>query len=371
MSLMIKPVYDLVVYIGRFSPFHCGHEVALKKAFELGENVLMLIGSADEPRTILNPWTYEERRSMILTWKEAARGNGLLEGKGYDIMPLHDDTYNNHFWVANVQKAVAKAVRSFNLGDNPKIALIGADSDETTYYLHIFPKWKTILLERENVKDWTSPDVSSKPITATAIREIYFSDLDRFCSAAGYFMPIPVMKKMLEFARISKEYATLATEYKQIRIEQEKWKGSPYPVNFQTVDSVVVQSGHVLLVKREGPIGKDKWALPGGFLEPGETLLDGAIRELREEAGLKVPVPVLKGSIAAKGTFDNPRRSQLGRIITRAFLFQLKDEFELPHVKGASDAKVAKWVPLNEFLEMRSVMFDDHFHIINSLIRKV
>ena len=64
-----------------------------------------------------------------------------------------------------------------------------------------------------------------------------------------------------------------------------------------TVDAVVVQSGHILLVKRGDMPGKGLWALPGGFLNQEETMLDGAIRELKEETKIKVPVPVLKGSI--------------------------------------------------------------------------
>jgi bifunctional NMN adenylyltransferase/nudix hydrolase len=76
---------------------------------------------------------------------------------------------------------------------------------------------------------------------------------------------------------------------------KESWKAAPFPPTFVTVDAVVVQSGHVLLVKRKAMPGAGLWALPGGFLNQEETLLDGAIRELKEETKIKVPVPVLKG----------------------------------------------------------------------------
>ena len=370
---LIKPKYDLVVYIGRFSPFHLGHEETLKNAFELGANVLLLVGSANESRTTLNPWTYAERRHMIDAWKNAAQGNGLMKDKGFVIFPLDDETYNDIIWCRNVQHQVGEAVRGFRLDPaTVKIALIGCDSDETTYYLHQFPLWKAeIAKERTKIIDWTGNSTKEKFANATEIREIFFnSPKNRWPEAAGYYVPIPVMKEMNKFIDTA-EFNLLTDEYWYIKEEQEKWADTPYPVIFQTVDCVVIQSGHVLLVQRGGRLGNGKWAMPGGYVNPDEKLLSAAIRELREETGLKVPVPVLVGSVAVKGTYDSPRRSQLGRVITRAFLFKLKDEFELPHVKGGDDAAKALWVPICDFYGMRDRMFDDHFHIINSLIRKL
>ena len=113
--------------------------------------------------------------------------------------------------------------------------------------------------------------------------------------------------------------------------------------------------------------GRGLWALPGGFLNPKETLFDACIRELREETRLKVPEPVLRGSCHSQHTFDDPYRSARGRTITQAFYFQLKNDPKgLPKVKGGDDAAKAFWLPLAE-LDAK-MMFEDHYAIITKMV---
>jgi bifunctional NMN adenylyltransferase/nudix hydrolase len=134
---------------------------------------------------------------------------------------------------------------------------------------------------------------------------------------------------------------------------------------FITVDAVVVQSGHILLIERKAQPGKGLMALPGGFLDANETLKSAVIRELREETRIKVPAPVLAGSITKTQVFDDPYRSARGRTVTHAYLIELKGD-KLPKVKGGDDAAHAFWVP---FAEVKpEMMFEDHFHIIQALV---
>ena len=51
--------------------------------------------------------------------------------------------------------------------------------------------------------------------------------------------------------------------------------------------------GRVLLVQRDRPPGEGLWSVPGGKLEPGETLVQAVAREVREETGLVVEVGAL------------------------------------------------------------------------------
>jgi 8-oxo-dGTP diphosphatase len=57
---------------------------------------------------------------------------------------------------------------------------------------------------------------------------------------------------------------------------------------FIGVGIIVKRGGKILLLKRKGSHGQGQWALPGGYLEFGESLRQCAVREIKEETGLKV-----------------------------------------------------------------------------------
>lgn len=327
--------YKLAVFIGRFQPYHNGHHAVVSKGFEIAENVLVLVGSAFGPRTLRNPFTFDEREWMI---QNAFNKNVFIE-------PLGDHLYNDERWVENIQHIVAEYAED-------GIVLIGHSKDDSSYYLKMFPQWDNV--DVENI--WG--------LSATDIREEYFGwggpDYD------GILPTIPMTTEdfMLRFQE-TEEYNTLVTEQVFVDNYKNAWKNSPYPPTFVTVDACVVQSGHVLLVKRKGFPGKGLWALPGGFLNQSEKIEDAVIRELREETKIKVPAPVLRGCIKERKVFDDPHRSSRGRTITHAFLIALTPDLTLPKVKGADDAEKAKWFPLAQVT--RDIMFEDHMDIIENL----
>lgn len=337
--------FDLLVFVGRFQPFHNEHKRIIDIALEKSKNVLVLVGSAGKARTIRNPFTFNDRYDMI---RECFPTPNVI------IKPLYDKTYNEAAWINQVQHivkdTVLDVVNNFNSWRasgyaDAKVGLIGASKDNTSYYLKMFPQFRSV-----NV------DIQAD-VHATAIREDYL----RHCIIDGPNIPESVLQFLLSFSR-TEQYHQLKAELTFVENYKKQWEVSPYPVKHATVDAVVEQSGHILLVKRRAEPGKGLWALPGGHLEEYERQLDGAIRELREETKIKVPEAVLRGSIRDHQTFDDPHRSTLGRVITKAYHFKLADDVTLPKVKGADDAEKAKWVPIGDLRE--EDFFDDHFHII-------
>lgn len=103
-----------------------------------------------------------------------------------------------------------------------------------------------------------------------------------------------------------------------------------------TVDAVWIHRGRVLLVERGRPPFRGMWALPGGFVEPEETVEAALARELREETGLAGHA----GQIV--GVYSGPNRDPRKPTATVAFLVQGTPRAP----KGGSDAARASWVPL-------------------------
>jgi bifunctional NMN adenylyltransferase/nudix hydrolase len=198
-------------------------------------------------------------------------------------------------------------------------------------------------------------------ISATDVRKFWFEQkFEKIESVAP--------EKTLDFLESypTVDYYNLVDEYEFIENYKRRWEIAPYPVIFQTVDAVVVRSNHILLIKRRSSPGKGLWALPGGFLNNSEKLLDGCLRELREETNLSIPEKVLIGSLVKQKRFDHPDRSLRGRTITEAFYFNLPNG-KLDKVKGSDDAIKAKWVHINDVKS--NEMFEDHWHIINYFTR--
>ena len=62
--------------------------------------------------------------------------------------------------------------------------------------------------------------------------------------------------------------------------------GSSYKIPFVTVDIIIEINGSIVLIKRANP--PHGWALPGGFVDYGESLESSAIREAKEETSLDI-----------------------------------------------------------------------------------
>ena len=340
--------FDYLVFIGTFEPFHNGHQAVIARALALARKVIVLVGSADEPRTTRHPWSAVERAAMI----QAACGQ---QASRLLIRPLRDHLYNDALWVEDLQRIVSQTIQCD--GEGGHVGIIGQEEDAASGYLRMFPQWACV----------NSPKVEG--VCATDLREHLFGgalgDVGRDSSIEAA-VPEAVLH-MLHAFRDGPQFSQLLRERHYFKEYRKAWASAPYPPNFVTVDAVVIHSGHVLLVRRKHEPGKGLWAFPGGFVDVAETIDEAVIRELREETGISLLTEALRLATRHKQVFDHPERSQRGRTITHAYHFDFPCG-NLPPVKGADDAEQARWVPLSEALQMQAQFFDDHFHILEHFI---
>lgn len=340
--------FDYLVFIGRFEPFHNGHAAVARHALGQAKKLVFLVGSADTPRTTRNPWTVAERAVMIHAALDDATDRLL-------VRPLRDHLYNEAQWIAAVQRAVQEAIRADGGASDARVGIIGQEKDASSYYLQEFPQWPLVSVRH------------TETLSATELRRYLFEAAAEDGRGALRMLqanlPVGVFDMLEAFRRNGSTYMSLVSEYRFIESYREAWASAPYPPTFVTADAVVVHSGHVLLVRRRAEPGKGLWALPGGFVRQDETVLAACLRELKEETRLKLPVPVLRGSLSNRHVFDHPDRSQRGRTITHAFHFDFPVG-ELPAVKGGDDAEKARWFPVSEALDMGPQLFEDHLSIL-------
>jgi bifunctional NMN adenylyltransferase/nudix hydrolase len=140
----------LGLYIGRFQPFHNAHLGIALQSLRQCDKLLFILGSAQESRTPKNPFTAEERSSMI---------RASLEGAG--ITPERilfagiADHPDDAVWCERVKAAALQHV--------PKPILFGAEKDDSAYYLRIFPDWELKIFPVHIL------------MSATEVRQRYFS----------------------------------------------------------------------------------------------------------------------------------------------------------------------------------------------------
>ena len=116
---------------------------------------------------------------------------------------------------------------------------------------------------------------------------------------------------------------------------------SKYAKPSVTADMVIFARGseaehlEVLLIQRGRPPFRGQYALPGGFVNPDESVDDAAARELKEETGVDC------GCLEQLRTFSTPGRDPRRWVITCAYL-ALVEKSEIT-VKAGDDAKAAEW----------------------------
>jgi bifunctional NMN adenylyltransferase/nudix hydrolase len=334
--------YDTLVLIGRFQPLHNAHLEIIKRATALTDQLVIITGSGRQPRTYKNPFTSQERARMI----KAATGGLSMQ---IYVEENTDTIYNDQAWAVRIQGIVSK----YRVLGGAGVGIIGHKKDDSSFYLDMFPQWGYEDVELIEF------------LSAVDIRDLFFK---RDCNMKFIkgVVPESTFDFLVQFKE-TPEYEQIIKEREFVEKYKQQYASLPYPPIFSTADAVVIQSGHVLMIKRRAEPGKGLWALPGGYVNANtdKSVEAAMLRELREETQIKVPAPVLKGSIVRSKVFDAIDRSPRGRIITHAFHIQLPDG-ELPKVKGSDDAEKARWVPIAEVKS--EDCFEDHYEILQHFV---
>lgn len=114
------------------------------------------------------------------------------------------------------------------------------------------------------------------------------------------------------------------------------------------VGAVAVDHGRLLLVRRGHGPGAGLWSVPGGRVEPGETLHDAVVREAMEETGLEVVVDRFLGYVERFGDEPAPYH-----FVILDFVVTVLDPERSP--QAGDDAAEAAWVAFDDLGDLRLV----------------
>ena len=168
---MTKP-YNTIVFIGRFQILHNAHVKIIEQASAMADQVVVIIGSANQPRTLKNPFTENERKDVL---EKSLHCSNVIFKYNFDTL---DDDYA---WAIRVQNLVEETMPTGNIG------IIGHDKDESTFYLSMFPQWDRIDVE-----------TIIEELHASNIRDVYFSESSNK-NSIKIDIPVPLMDFLIEF----------------------------------------------------------------------------------------------------------------------------------------------------------------------------
>jgi 8-oxo-dGTP diphosphatase len=124
-----------------------------------------------------------------------------------------------------------------------------------------------------------------------------------------------------------------------------------------TVDGVLIQDDSVLLIERKNAPFEGSWALPGGFVEYGETTEQAISREFQEETGLIIRI------LQLIGVYSDPNRDPRGHTVSVVYLVERVNGTLL----AGDDARIAKFFKREE---LPGLAFD-HAVIVKDAFQRV
>ncbi len=127
--------------------------------------------------------------------------------------------------------------------------------------------------------------------------------------------------------------------------------------------AVVVQDGHVLLVKRSKQPDAGLWGFPGGHVEWGETVMQAAKRELHEETS------VLAEPLRFLDNLDLLRHDEEGTVQSHYLLVGVACRYQSGTPAAGDDALVARWFPVEQIRQGDLPMSDRVIDLLETALR--
>ncbi|MBW8732728.1 MAG: NUDIX domain-containing protein [Asticcacaulis sp.] len=306
-------VQRLAVIRGRFAPLTLAALAAIEDALSDADRLVLLVAAAEQAPSCRLPWPVAARMEMAAA-ALAHFGDRVI------LRPVPDWRYD---------AAARSAAEAAAIAGLPGV------------------------VER-------LPDLPDEPELVAAL-------FNHGAEAMQSRVPDTVMAAVSAFCTTD-AFANLAEEYRYVVAYRRSWSVAPYPPVLVTVDTIIVHVPdgglpHLLLIRRGAVPGRGTWALPGGFVDPGEWLIDAAFRELREETGLRLSDAEARAALKDRDVFDAPDRSSRARIVTHGFYFVVSGG-PLPDVVGDDDAAEARWWPVADLHGLSGQMFEDHPDVI-------
>lgn len=322
------------VIIGTFQPFHNGHKELVEYALANAEHIHIIIRDMDEKIGIHKLWETSETVQLICKCFP-----NILNRISFHT--VSKPKYNEVSWTNKLLKIIDTIDEPIVFGKYKNAALIQLINEYN------------IPFERFN---------NTFNITSDTIRMCFLSGISR--DELSQYVPNPILKgfdnligsqrlgNILADNKFAKDYAESAKKY------------TPF---FVTADAILIHHNRVLLVTRGKNPGMGLRAFPGGFVDHNERTYDAALRELTEETCINIPVYELKKRFVKTKSYDDPKRSLRGRVITHAYLFDVSD-IPLDKIKfdAADDAAEVHWFNISDINS--KIMFEDHYDILMDIL---
>ncbi|WP_415912916.1 NUDIX domain-containing protein [Neptuniibacter sp. QD37_11] len=342
------------VFAGRFSPIQIGHMSVYSYIQDNYDRAIILVGSVNRCLSDKNPFRFTDRERWIQeAFSSMAKAKGMVTWSSdqLTIIPVNDYVYDDPRWESETAKLVESVVST-----RDQISLVGYEKDTSSFYLRRFPQWQLDLRPLEI------------NINATDIRNAWFENGMQGLGDMASMVPDFVRKDLVDNPILKREGPY--SDFLFYQDEAKRFANYPYPetLQFNTADLMAVCDDNLLLIRRKNAPGKGCWALPGGFVDSGESFRMAALREVGEEASLDKEIPF---QILGEQMFDKreptsgiPRKTQVTCIEV-----QRDAQGNLPLVIPADDADAAQWFSIKEVKEM--ALFSDHSGLINKLLNQI